>query len=122
MSVQPEDFLQFAEDILKKTTEINCRNAAGRAYYAMHLAARRIVPKEALAPNKGSHEAIIDALFQGKGIQLSATEQRKIAALLKEGKRLRVKADYEINAPFPASQADTAIAFAQNALKILAEA
>lgn len=114
MTITPNDLLALAQSI-NLQTEVDIRNAAGRAYYAAYHMARNFhgelaKPGQAAARG-GDHEDLIHRL-QNPDRSLTAnkaTKSRAIGTLLRQIKPCRHKADYDIGQDMAAYEAALAI-------------
>lgn len=95
MSVSPEDFLCLSKKLCDSQEEIDFRSAISRSYYgAYHCAvitAQRLELPEPKRSDAGAHERLISR-FEGLGPGL-----RRIARRLRDRKRLRAMADYQLS-------------------------
>jgi hypothetical protein len=117
MAVQAEDFLRFAEELLDKRTqtEIDHRNAAARAYYALlHL----IRPALGL-PTTASHLDVRE--------ELKATHPASAAPFLREARlhwrefwKLRLRSDYELSAHVSKATAEGRVELARRIFSLSA--
>jgi uncharacterized protein (UPF0332 family) len=93
--MEPVEFLQAATELLVKQPikEVDCRNAASRAYYcAFHLCKRLLEQYPPAEPQRGTeHQKIINELKQHQNKQF-----RPLGNVLTSLWRLRVKADYKL--------------------------
>jgi hypothetical protein len=111
MPVRAEDFLQFAEEVLRRPspTEIDYRTAAARAYYAvMHLVRTELN----LNPASTTHGAIRTAMLS---MPPTSTPRHLHRAKIEwdtlwENRR---RADYLIGEPFPRTEARASVAAAR---------
>lgn len=101
--MNPQDFLQTARNLSGSQYEADMRSAVSRAYYAALHTAFSVLP-EPRKPNlkshdKSSHSKVIDA-YDGwsKFIEPKRTDKRLIKEMLIEIKRMRIRADYELDA------------------------
>ncbi len=127
MSIQPSDFLQTAKQLYQdgNVPEADLRSAASRAYYAAlhasHLAlpdSRK--PSEAILRNKGSHQAIIDALDAwAKAPGVGREQARKLVRTLRRLRDTRKNADYSLLTDFKNNDARLAL---MDASQVLADA
>lgn len=107
MSVSTDDFLEQAFRLLEGANEIDHRSAISRGYYAayhraLETAARLCLPGTH-RNEAGVHEKLILRFeAQGKGL-------KKIARRLRDNKRARAAADYDIRDILPASEAALAV-------------
>lgn len=92
--MSPEDFLSLSKRLCESQDEIDLRSSISRAYYgAYHAAcdtAMRLQLPEAKRYDAGMHERLISR-FECNGPGL-----RKIARRLRDRKRLRAMADYQL--------------------------
>ena len=108
MAVTPRELLEAAAALGQRGSEVDLRNAASRAYYAACHQCRRLARDLRLRPAPGSggaHRRVIDAL--------TASQDRKLKGLgymLEQCRKLRIAADYHIEAEFPPGHARTALA------------
>jgi uncharacterized protein (UPF0332 family) len=118
MAVQAEHFLRFAEGLLNKAaqTEIDHRNAAARAYYALlHL----IRPALGLTSD-ASHELVRDAL--------RALHTTAAPPYLREAKlhwrhlwEARIRSDYHLDASVTKATAEAAAAITRKIFDMQAQ-
>ena len=103
MSVSTDDFLEQAFRLMEGANEIDHRSAISRGYYAayhsaLETAARLCLPSTQRS-DVGVHEKLILRFeSQGKGL-------KKIARRLRDNKRARAAADYDIRDILPISEA-----------------
>ena len=94
MSVSSNDFLIQGLRLLKGECEIDQRSAISRSYYAAYHAALQAATRLRLPPGDrsdvGAHERLIRK-FEGQGKGL-----KKIARSLRDKKRMRGVADYQL--------------------------
>ena len=117
MSVTKEDLLLLANELLQRATEVHCRAAVSRAYYAAFHGcvawhAGMSVPGSNTG-NGGVHVQFISRLRNGAP-EWSASHRilgRVIAAQLSALKLQRKIADYDLDEPF-----DNALAMSNCAL------
>jgi uncharacterized protein (UPF0332 family) len=110
MTVTAHDFFAFAEACLSDNpNEIRCRNAASRAYYsALHecRAVQHLCPaNEQFVIDGGSHARLIDAFANCDRASAGGPQAVGMAYLMKQMKRVREWADYEIATDFPFGEA-----------------
>ena len=96
MSVLPDDFFEQGKRLLSGLSEIDRRSAISRCYYAVYhgavaAAARPELP-EAAKKETGSHEQLIRR-FEGCGKKGLS----KLARRLRDKKRVRGLADYDLD-------------------------
>jgi uncharacterized protein (UPF0332 family) len=98
MAVKPTDFFLFAAPLCESATEIDLRNAISRSYYgALHHARAKIDSKIGnghIRYANGTHAQVIGCYENGP-----TDGHKKIAYLLRDYKRQREEADYDIVAP-----------------------
>jgi uncharacterized protein (UPF0332 family) len=87
MSVEKEDFLEFAKN-LSEDSEINLRNAVSRTYYAAYHACSEIYRPNGVQ-NGGVHKHLVDSLKKSPD-----SHDRKIGFILDQLRLLRISADY----------------------------
>jgi uncharacterized protein (UPF0332 family) len=101
MSVNAEDFLQSASNLLTKGThEIDYRNCMSRAYYASFHAvklAANALPEPTSYKPKGSHDEVICKLTKCVATHPQAIELKAVGNMMQKIKAQRVIADYRIN-------------------------
>jgi uncharacterized protein (UPF0332 family) len=103
MPVTPTLLLEAAQALRQGGSEVDQRNAASRAYYAAYHRCLPIAEGIGLvATGKGVHRDLIDTLIGARPPKL-----KSIGYMLEQGRRLRVKADYEIASEFARDQAQT---------------
>lgn len=87
----PEEFLRLGSGLaLHGTTEAMWRSAIGRLYYAVHLKARETLAASGWPlPTENVHAAVIDELINRRHLQVN---------LVRSLKRLRIDADYTLDA------------------------
>ncbi|MCV4285116.1 hypothetical protein [Pseudomonas capsici] len=97
MAVAPQDFLLIARrfNFGEEGVEIELRNAYRCAYYAVHHAAKQVLPRLNLtlikADKGGSHADVEVSLLQ------AGTEQSKeVVAQMRRLKKFRVDCDYHL--------------------------
>lgn len=119
MTIAPEDLIAQAES-LALDTEVDVRNATGRAYYAAYHLARIFhaglkCPGEASSYG-GEHENLIHRLQNpDKSLTINmARKSRQIGYLLYQIKPYRHKADYDLLIDMPAYEAALTIKIAQS--------
>ena len=113
MPVQAEDFLRFAEALLSKPaqTEIDRRNAAARAYYAvMHL----VMPAFGMDPQQRENRHS-DVWQQLQALHPATTEPflREAKKYWRELRETRIKCDYELPARLDLGTASARVAVAR---------
>jgi hypothetical protein len=114
--IRPADLLAFAAGLVanQTATEVECRMAAARAYYAVFHEVQRRLPAM-LGPSHRVHADMRDALMAA--YLKSPPPQgsfREMAALGYEHLlRARRIADYNLSSPFPLKKARDAVALAQ---------
>lgn len=118
MSIMPNEFLIFAENVLKNNTEICNRNAISRAYYAFYHSAcdslRHCPPT--------SHSGVISYLrspTQNSKEKFDEVKMRQIAALLEQMKQQRQIADYDLSTNIEHIDASTVISTVKKGILLL---
>ena len=103
MAITPKELLQAAREMAAGTREVDWRNAASRAYYAAH---HRCIPiMYGRASASPGHRQMIDDFLRRK----SNINSQRIGHLLRQCKKLREEADYELSAAFQRRDAATAL-------------
>lgn len=121
MPIVPKDFLDQAEDLLRRAVELPetprrealLRSAVSRAYYAAYHADLISARKRGFAgsiPGYGSHEALWEGWFGQR-------QDEETAALGYAMKRERVRADYRLRETFSPKGAQIAIADARRLIQ-----
>ena len=99
MSVNEKDFYDVALENYDFGTEIGYRMCLGRSYYAMYHSALKIIHKE--LPNYktgGKHYSLITHLADPHNSEPHDSKHMKIISyMLRQGRELRNKADYDVN-------------------------
>lgn len=108
MAVTPRELLEAAVALGQRESEVDLHNAASRAYYAAYRQCRRLARDLSLLPAPGSggaHRRVIDTLTASQDRNL-----KSLGYMLEQCRKLRVTADYDIEAEFPPDHARTALA------------
>ena len=121
MPISPIAFSDSAKALLSVGGEIDYRNAASRAYYCMYHSIQRKVLSQCknipLYPKAGVHAALIRFLEDGGkkgGIgSIDAKECLKLSMALGAAKRLRARADYDLDDVFSRTDAEQVIRSAE---------
>lgn len=104
MSVSPNEFHDQAVRLVIQKTEIDSRSAISRSYYSIYhravAAAQSLALPECKKPNAGVHERLF-LRFEAQGKAL-----KKIARRLRDKKRVRGMADYDLDEDVPVSDAE----------------
>lgn len=112
MSVVPQDFLDSAQHLLDQnpSREIDWRNAASRAYYALYHFARIYAEQNLISPSTYSdttHKRLIQLyLDAGK----SDMWLLSVGYIIKNARNIRTNADYKCNLDFMRSDACSVLA------------
>ncbi len=100
--MNPQDFLQTAQTLSISEYEADMRSAISRAYYAALHTAYSVLPNER-KPNlkshdRSSHNKVIDA-YDGwsRVVEPKRSAKRQIKEMLVGIKRMRTRADYELD-------------------------
>ncbi len=117
MAVNPDALLTAAEVIGRGHEELDWRNAASRAYYAAFHRSRFLIEEQGLQPIQ-SHSAHLDVIEALKD-RANSGDLKSVGYMLDFCRKLRIVADYEIQAAFPKGDADTAL---EQARRVLAKA
>lgn len=105
MAVTPRELLEAADALEQRGSEVDLRNAASRAYYAAYHQCRKL-PQLPPAPGSGSmHKWVVDTLTASQDNKL-----KSLGYILEQCRKLRIAADYDIDAKFPSDQTHTAVA------------
>lgn len=103
MSVSADEFLAQSRRLLADGKEIDIRSSISRAYYSAYhcaeAAAGRMELPESARRNTGTHEKLF-ARFDGGGKRL-----KMLARMLRDKKRLRAAADYDLQESFESAEA-----------------
>ena len=116
MSVTPNELLEAAKALGRGDSEVDWRNAASRAYYAAWHRCLPIGRSVGLSAERGVHRQLIETLEQDRNMTL-----RSLGYILRQCRKLRVKADYEIETDFSPEDAQVALTQSEKIL-IRAEA
>ena len=124
MSVTPKMFVTSAQSIAANGTEIDYRNAASRAYYALYHGALALMLEEFAEikryPRVGVHQCLIKHLEEigksGGSGRITAELSTDLSEMLTLVKRLRTHADYKLKRPFRESDAIMSIDYAHEYL------
>ena len=118
MAVTASVLLAAAARLLSGGNEVDYRNAASRAYYAAFHACRPVGLTLGLqeVPERGPHWDLIE-IFKRQG----DTKYLSIAHMLEQCRRLRVRADYEIEEDFDEARAQTTLSQCERILERVAE-
>lgn len=107
MSVSPDEFHDQAIRLVSQKTEIDSRSAISRSYYAIYHraidAAQSLGLPESEKRDAGAHERLF-LRFEAQGKAL-----KKIARRLRDKKRVRSMADYDLDEDVPVTDAETYI-------------
>lgn len=109
MPVTPQLLLDAAKALAGGEAEVDQRNAASRAYYAAFHRCLPIARRLGLpARPERVHRDLIDTQKTARDNRL-----KSIAYMLDQCRKIRVDADYEINAPFTQGETQTALSQCQ---------
>jgi uncharacterized protein (UPF0332 family) len=99
MSVNEMDFYEVAKVNFKLETEIGYRMCLGRSYYAMYHCAKNMISCELPKYSKGgNHYSLIEYLADPhNGETYDKKGMRIISYILRQGRELRNKADYDLS-------------------------
>ena len=107
MPVSPDQLFDLAESLEHEDSEVQLRNSSGRAYYAACHRCLSIGKQLGLQfEESGVHRNLIDTLTMNSNMKL-----KSIGYLLDQCRRLRVKADYDIELEYGKKEAQSAIEF-----------
>ena len=106
MAVEPRVLFEAARVIGQGESEVDLRNATSRANYAAYHQYRPLAQGLPSPPGQGGvHWQLIGRLTQALNRELKSLGYR-----LDQCRRLRVRADYNIESEFPSASARTALA------------
>lgn len=100
MSVCPSELLDWAKQSFagRENCEVTCRASISRSYYSSLHEAIETFDIYIDKRNPSSHKAVIDELVLRSNVPgQGRLEAGKLAKMLPKIKRLRVKADYDLN-------------------------
>lgn len=107
MSVLPDEFHEQAVRLVSQKSEIDSRSAISRCYYSIYHhaieAAANLRLPECGKRDAGAHERLF-LRFEAQGKAL-----KKIGRRLRDKKRVRSMADYDLEEDVPVSDAETFI-------------
>lgn len=118
MSVNPVDFLVFAEDVLERNDEISFRNSISRAYYSLYHStclSLKFCPAT-------SHAGVISYLqsnYENKKERFDNMTMRRLSALLAQTKKQRQIADYDLQHKIDVSDAKSTILTVKRGIQLL---
>jgi uncharacterized protein (UPF0332 family) len=108
--MEAQEFLTSAQKLIQGNQEIDYQNAASRAYYCAFHLCRMLL--EELPYSQGSigasHEKVISELLSYPDKKLN-----QLGRKLEQAKRLRQKADYQLNVTFSRYEASRLLFQAQ---------
>lgn len=121
MPISPIAFSDSAKALLSIGGEVDYRNAASRAYYSMYHSIQRKVLSECNSipryPKAGVHAALIRFLEDsGKNCGIGSIEAKeclRLSMALGAAKRLRSRADYDLDDMFSRTDAEQVIRSAE---------
>ena len=108
--MSPNEILEAAQELGKGEGEVDWRNAASRAYYAVYHRSIRIA--EAMGfevQGQAVHRSLYEALTDNR----SPKSTKALGFMLEQSRRFRVRADSRIGDDFPISDCRTALEQAQ---------
>ena len=114
MTITVEDLLNVSESLLQGQSEAEWRSGTSRAYYAAYheckLGASELPDTSHFDLRGGTHARLIDQFhsYRTPGSP-EGKQSRKIAYILRDLKRRREDADYEIMITLPKSKSETAL-------------
>lgn len=122
MAVQPLDFFQFAEKVVRdpQRTEFDLRNAASRAYYAAFHCCQS---KEHLCPrvnrpDLGPHDRMYERFAALPSDTSDDEAMKKMAYLASMMKAVRKAADYDVRNDFDPQDATQQVSDARRVVNI----
>ena len=105
MPVSPDQLFDLAESLAHEDSEVQLRNSSSRAYYAAYHRCLSIGKHLGLQfEDSGVHRNLIDTFTRNSNMKLKG-----IGYLLEQCRRLRVKADYDIELEYGKKEAQSAI-------------
>ena len=124
MAVTAQHFLDSATEIIGRySCEMDARNAASRAYYcAYHLAREAEQYLPVIDGAHGKHETLILRFERVTPPNAASRDCRLVAQLLRQIRKIRVEADYELARTFRRSDAEVALALFPRIADIIGEA
>ena len=113
MTVTPDALFEAASILGRGDSEVDLRNAASRAYYAAYHRCRPLDQDLPSPPGRGGvHRAFIDSLTKARSSKL-----KSLGYMLDQCRKLRVKADYDIESEFRPGDARTVLTQCERILK-----
>jgi len=118
--MEPIEFLKTAEALLEKESvaEVECRNAASRAYYSAYHSCLDLSKRypttndNRVKKDVGMHEKLIQTLCEHQDVQVKSAGYS-----LRQVKTRRVKADYKLAQDFTLQDAKFAVDSVQKLLQ-----
>ena len=120
MSIAPEELLSNAKILCEGAQEFDWRCAASKAYYAAYHKCKIVGETLPESPYDSQPMGVHDTLIKKFSTQ-SDFKFKSIGFMLREAKRLRNKADYDIDDPFEQWEAKETINWAEKILAKLIE-
>ncbi|AUU92092.1 hypothetical protein C2U55_24940 [Enterobacteriaceae bacterium ENNIH3] len=118
MTVNGQDFYDFAVTSLARGDEIGFRNAVGRAYYGLY---HDVCSKLQKCPEPATHVGVRDYLIETSWLNgYEPYDKMKLISLgtmLKHLHTQRKWADYSINYDYPKADAEAALIMARKGLE-----
>jgi uncharacterized protein (UPF0332 family) len=110
MSISVDDLIEFSKKLLDEETETCWRSSASRAYYAAYHSAKNaslVCPDNShFQFDAGTHGKLIDRFLSWDTQNLEHKKiGKQIGYVLRDMKRTREMADYDLHANFKKSQA-----------------
>ena len=123
MSVRPRDLLDQAKSLQSGAGEVSARGSISRAYYAALHRALEIVPQGVGRDDeRNTHQQVIDAVDRlGRGIAPGRQAAIQIGRLLRQLRKSRVLADYQLAEDLSPDEAETAIGRAEKLFGLCSE-
>lgn len=111
MSLQAQQFLEFARDHCAGPSEASHRSCASRAYFAaFHSCLQLMQPLPEAEDGAGLHSRLI-------GILKTRSETREMALMLAQARDFQLEADYNLDSNFSRQQAHQALELASRILE-----
>lgn len=118
MTVNGQDFYQFALQCAQQNDEIGRRNAVGRAYYGVY---HDVCSKLQNCPDPATHAGVRDYLIRDSWLSGNEPFEKfkliSLGAILKGLHTQRKWADYNLDLDFTQADADAAMILAKNGME-----
>jgi uncharacterized protein (UPF0332 family) len=124
MTVKPRDLLDQAIALQNGAGELDARTAISKAYYAALHRAAETTPNEYARPTDsgGSHERLIASIERlANSAHAGRTPARELARLLRQMRKARTEADYDLDRNVDPAEVNTSILRAEKAFSLCAD-